>query len=428
MNSDDKAIKINTDIGGIIKKSCENSLVVMLKTKKEITKGKRKNQYFLKNPSHKKFLEAYIEDRRSDGVSLKTLVTQARIIKRFLSQLNKSNPKQATKEDVKKFILNLSNTGKKPSSINMYKIVLKVFYKHLYGLKKGQYPKQVDWIEKTIEKKEEKEILTREEIRKLTKSVPLSRDQCLIALSYDGALRVGETTGIRIKDLLSDNYGFIVKVNGKTGPRRIRLVYSVPFIKKWLNDHPDKNNLEAPLFVCLMRMLGEPLMPSGAYKILQKASNKIQINKKIHPHILRHSKLTHLADEGFNEMELRIFAGWEKNSQMPSVYLHQNEDAVERKIREKNGMLNKSEEKEKIENKREILKHKVCPMCEEKNEPDSKFCYKCGQILDIKAIREIEKSKDAMSFLIQKNPQFKMQFMEDMKKKIKEDLLKELKN
>ena len=48
-----------------------------------------------------------------------------------------------------------------------------------------------------------------------------------------------------------DNYGAFINVDGKTGSRPIRLVKSVPNLANWLDNHPQKEDPEAPLWIIL---------------------------------------------------------------------------------------------------------------------------------------------------------------------------------
>ena len=290
----------------------------------------------------------------------------------------------------------MSKSNSSVGTINNYKIHIKSFYTWLYRYPKGKYPKIVNWIEKGKEKDNgHKEILTRKEVKLLLKNAPCLRDKCFISLLYDGALRVGEAVNIKIKDVHIDSYGIKISVNGKTGPRNIRLIESVPILKQWLNEHPFKENENYSLFISLARKYGCPLSTPGGYKIVSKSAVKSGINKRVYPHLFRHTKLTHLAADGFNEMELRIFAGWNKGSPMPEVYLHTREEDVDKKIRNKNGMVDKEEEN-KIKEDKENLKPKKCPMCSEINDVNNKFCFKCGQILDGKAAIELMRTNDTI--------------------------------
>ncbi len=396
--------RANTDIQEVIKKSSEASLEVVLED--------------LKDANHKRIIKRFIDEKIVSGLSLKTIVTQTKIIKYLFLFVDKTNPKDITRKNIEDFFIHLAKNGKKISTINSYKIVIKSFFRWLYKLKKGKYPKQVDWIERSKIKKEEMEVLTREEVLKLIESNVLLRDQCLTALIYDCGLRVGEAVSTKIKSLKPDKYGFKIKVDGKTGERTIRLVLAVPYIKKWLNEHPFKNNQEAPLFICLTRKYGEPLQSGGAYKVIQKAAKVSKIDKKIHPHCLRHAKMTHLAEEGFSEMELRIYAGWEKDSPMPATYLHQNEDSVEKKIRVLAGLDDYDAEKKEIEKQMKKVKPIKCGVCKEQNPPQSKFCFKCGTILAESGIKEIKDSKEQSKEIESLTKQLK-KFEEEQKEKEK---------
>ena len=75
------------------------------------------------------------------------------------------------------------------------------------------------------------------------------RDKALIASLYESGCRVGEIAALRISHIHFDEYGAYMIVKGKTGSRRIRLVFSAPILASWINVHPQKANPEAPLWV-----------------------------------------------------------------------------------------------------------------------------------------------------------------------------------
>jgi site-specific recombinase XerC len=67
----------------------------------------------------------------------------------------------------------------------------------------------------------------------------------LFMLLWDSAARIGEIMKLKVGDVLFDQYGGVIFVNGKTGKRRIRLTASVPDLQQWLNIHPLKDNPDA---------------------------------------------------------------------------------------------------------------------------------------------------------------------------------------
>lgn len=415
------------------------------KTFNQLTDGKlsREISHSLSKCEYNKAkLEEYYRHITSQGLALTSINNRLKVLRYFFNYVKKPYNK-ITKEDIEHFLVEgwdtqrtqtysngvkITRTPKKWSARTQQLYKLSILYFYIWSSKIGKYdplPEHVNWIKRKRVKLEYIEnILSREEVKRILENAICTRDKCAVNVLYDAALRISELAGIRIKDIEFDSYGASVKVSGKTGERKIRLVDSVPAVKHWLNEHPFKDDRNKELFICLRSTFGKPMLTSGIYKVVQNAVQRAKINKKVHPHLFRHSKLTHMAEEGFNEMELRVFAGWTKSSPMPEVYLHIGAKELDEKIRRKNGMITEDEEK-KIEKDKLHLKNRVCPMCEEKNDVTNKFCYKCGQILDVRAIRDIEKVKEPMVGLLDETTKKKL--IEELKKNLLADILKEVK-
>lgn len=99
---------------------------------------------------------------------------------------------------------------------------------------------------------------------------------------------------LRVKDIKFDDIGISILVNGKTGPRRVKAVWSVNYLKDWLKDHPGQNNPEAPLWFNVAKKTEklEPMQYGAIRMQSNKISKKAGISKKIHPHLFRHSRYT----------------------------------------------------------------------------------------------------------------------------------------
>ena len=55
-------------------------------------------------------------------------------------------------------------------------------------------------------------------------------DKALIAMLYEGGFRISELGTMTLKDVSFDRYGVLAMVNGKTGMRRERLIWSMPYV------------------------------------------------------------------------------------------------------------------------------------------------------------------------------------------------------
>ena len=93
------------------------------------------------------------------------------------------------------------------------------------------------------------EIFTRQEILKMIDAAMHPMDRALIAALYETGCRIGEMASLQIKNVHFDNYGAIIIVNGKTGMRRIRTIFSAPYLSSWLEIHPKKSDPNAPFWI-----------------------------------------------------------------------------------------------------------------------------------------------------------------------------------
>jgi integrase len=213
-------------------------------------------------------------------------------------------------------------------TLNHYKQTIKKFMKFVHNSSK--FPKCVDWIELCKQNNTtvtSEHILTVEEVKRLIEATSEPRMRCFVAVLYESGARIGEILGVKLKDIEFDETGALMIVHGKTGTRRIRLITSVPELKHWLNHHPFNSDCNSSLWVDLAHKIDKGRQHRGlgystVSEHLKILASRAGIQKNVRPHLIRHSRLTHLAADGFRETHLRIFAGWANNSMMPSIYLH----------------------------------------------------------------------------------------------------------
>lgn len=113
---------------------------------------------------------------------------------------------------------------------------------------KGELVKNVKTTLKGNKKKLPGEILTKSEVRKMIEAADHPRNKALIAILYEGGLRIGELANLKVKNVEFDEYGAAVRVRGKTGERRVRIVSSASLVAKWLEIHPRREDEEASLW------------------------------------------------------------------------------------------------------------------------------------------------------------------------------------
>ena len=169
--------------------------------------------------------------------------------------------------------------------------------------------------------------LSEDEINELIAAIDLShsqgeRNRTIIETLYSCGLRVSELITLKISDLFFDE-GFI-KVTGKGNKERFVPIHytAQKYISLYINEirnhlNPTKG-FEDTLF---LNRRGKGLTRQMIFIVLKDLSIKINLNKKISPHTLRHSFATHLLKNGADLRAIQQMLGHESIT-TTEVYVH----------------------------------------------------------------------------------------------------------
>ena len=163
-------------------------------------------------------------------------------------------------------------------------------------------------------------------------------------------------------------------------------VMAGPYIKNWMQMYPNPRPNE-PLFIGTgNRNYRKPLYYESYMNIIKRAVKNSGIEKKVTPHIIRHTRATHLASK-LTESEMCHYLGWQLGSDMPKVYVHLSGRDIDNAIYNKVYGL-------KIENgdKDYSINPVMCPRCKESCGPTSEYCNRCGAPLKEEKIFNMERN------------------------------------
>lgn len=306
---------------------------------------------------------------------------------------------QETCNDCDASLRNLSN-----STELWYKKALRRFYKWMADDKEqSSLFDCVRWIDTrrlsskcslAAMKKREDNLLKPSEVRKMLKSAILLRDKLAISLLADTGVRA-ETIGashnkrsINIGQVeFKENYAIIHDIEEKFDKKRDLVVTeALSYLIKYFNEHPFKDDPNAPLFLNYStNRRNQRWGYSGLKNLVQRVSIDA-VSRIINPHDFRHLKGTRLhLDEGISDDAKCKLMGW-SSRRMLDRYSHTTfNDAKEEYLINK-GILKIDKNKKKIENA--ILLPKQCPRCHQINAPTDEVCDKCGLTLDVSKIME----------------------------------------
>ena len=270
-----------------------------------------------------------------------------------------------------------------------YKVILKKYFQWLQKCdeEEQEYPAEVRWIKTRFKKKRlvPEALIKPEEVAKLAAVADNLRDRAFVLTHYDGGFRIGETLSMRLQNVEFDKYTAVVRVDGKTGPRRVRLTISTPALAAWLSIHPFRNDPDASVWIGIGTVgKNKPLSYAGASSMLKRLAKRAGLKKRIYTHLMRHSRATELATI-LTEAQMKEHFGWVPGSYMPSTYVHLSGRDVDGAILKAHGITVDEES-----NSHAAITLTKCPRCAREITSKDQFCPACGMVLDAKIAVQLE--------------------------------------
>jgi len=351
-----------------------------------------------------KWIEKFVNSLIAENISWGRIYKYIFFL-RDISQILDKDFHKATRRDIERVLRTISEKGcnrrtNKKYSENTkrdFRVVLKRFYKWLKKTE-YEYPEEVRWIKTTNKNNGElPSILTEEEILKMIDVADTTRDKCLISILYESGMRIGELLGIKLRDIEQKDEVTRINIFGKTGSRRIILISSTPYLIRWLSSHPNKNKADSPLWVAMDKNKGLQMQYRTATDCIKNIGKKAGINKRIYPHLFRHSRATHLASR-LSDQTLKNMFGWTPSSRQAQTYIHMSGRDVEESIKKMYGLVEEEPE--------DIRRPIKCPRCKEINPAKSVKCESCNLILDhelaIRVALEEQVKEDIVKIVLKK--------------------------
>ena len=150
------------------------------------------------------------------------------------------------------------------------------------------------------------------------------RDQALLSTLYATGLRVSELIELKLKNLMIDEG--LIRVFGKGRKERIvpignlALSHIMLYLQKLRPQLSRKGNSQGILF---LNNRGKKLTRMSIWNILHENTVRSGINKKVSPHILRHSFATHLLEGGADLRSVQEMLG---HSDITTTQIYTNVD------------------------------------------------------------------------------------------------------
>ena len=232
------------------------------------------------------YQEEMLVELNARGYSKSTIRTYLTMFSAFLKHHHGEDPKHITETKIKDY-LNFLISDKKVSRSYQNQMInaVKFYYQKILG--RNDY---TDFVSRPKVTKVIPDVLTKEEIMYLLKSIHNKKHKTITMVIYSSGLRIGELLSIRVEDIDFERSTIFI-------PRRKRNRYlhlaekTAEILKTYLVDFKPKELL----------FEGKPeqaYTASSVQKFLKKYCTELGIEKKITPQSLRHSYAVHLLENG----------------------------------------------------------------------------------------------------------------------------------
>jgi integrase/recombinase XerD len=277
--------------------------------------------------SYIKSFQSYLKIER--GLSKNTIANYSfdleRLSKFLLENEISISPEKISEETIQQFIYSVS---KEVNPRSQARIIsgLKSFFSYLI-FEDYRSDNPMELIEAPRLGRKLPDTLSIDDIDNLIAAIDLStpegeRNRAILETLYGCGLRVSEITTLKISDLFFDE-GFI-KITGKGNKQRFVPIANstqkcIELYRNSIRNHLDIiKGHEDTLF---LNRRGKQLTRAMIFTIIKTLAIKINLQKNISPHTLRHSFATHLLENGADLRSIQMMLGHESIT-TTEIYVH----------------------------------------------------------------------------------------------------------
>lgn len=255
----------------------------------------------------KEYLDQLVLKRYSQN----TVKTYSSCFLKFMLFFNSQKLETIEKEEIKQFLLHLIKKEKVSASTqNQYINAIKFYYEKVLKHSKIDIA-----IERPRKQNHLPKIISEQEVLQLLRATQNLKHKTILSLLYSGGLRVGELIGLRIQDIVWDkNYLFVRGGKGKKDRITLLSEHVALLLKKHIQSHK-------PNYWVVESSGRKQYSDSSVRAILKNSAKNARLQKRVYPHMLRHSFATHLLKKGTDLRYIQELLRY-GSSKITEIYTH----------------------------------------------------------------------------------------------------------
>jgi site-specific recombinase XerD len=255
-----------------------------------------------------------LEELARRNYSASTTECYIHAVEDFAGYFHRS-PDQLGPEHIREFQAHLFTDRKMaPNTVNQRLAALRFLYvktlRRPWNADETPYPKKV--LKLPV-------ILSREEVALLIDSALNLFHRVILMTLYGTGVRRAELAYLRVNDI--DSQRMVVHVRGGKGRKDRDVMLSMKLLEAlrelWLTYKPKEWLFPGGVH----HKLNHPITTKVVWYACREAAKRAGLEKKVHPHILRHCFATHLLEAGTDLRKIQILLG-HSDLEETTIYLH----------------------------------------------------------------------------------------------------------
>ncbi|MGH8442401.1 MAG: tyrosine-type recombinase/integrase [Nevskiaceae bacterium] len=242
-----------------------------------------------------------IEDMSVRNFTADTQRDYIRAVKKLSAFLGRS-PDTATREDLRRFQLHLTENCVGPPTINGTVTALRFFFN--VTVDRADVTKPLTFV---AEPRKIPVVLDPEEVVRFLEAAPGPKYKAAFGAAYGAGLRVSEVASLKVSDI--DSRRMMIRVEQGKG-RKDRYAMLSPLLLALLRDWYRIARPRVWLFPGRDPL--QPLTTRQLNRACHAAARMAEITKRVTPHTLRHSFATHLLEQNIDIRVIQVLLGHAK--------------------------------------------------------------------------------------------------------------------
>ena len=254
--------------------------------------------------------EEYLQKLQLKKYANNTIKTYVAQFEKFINHYKNYDLMDINENLIRNYITSLINKGQSNSYINQSINSIKFYYEIVLDM-----PNRFYEIERPRPQEKLPQVVSKKDVISMISFCKNIKHKCILSLLYSAGLRRSELLNLKVNDI--DSNRMLIRVeNGKGGKDRYTLLSKIT-----LEDLRKYYKAYKPSEFLFEGADGGQYSPESVTKIVKRSAYLAKVNKKVTPHMLRHSFATHLLEGGTNLRMIQNLLG-HNSIKTTEIYTH----------------------------------------------------------------------------------------------------------